>query len=478
VAAHRLSVPALWTRRAVLASLAAVPAAGRVMGRNAAATGMPSRTFPPGFRWGVSASAPQTESRQGRGESIWDVFAARPGAIKDGSSMRVCTAFDRLYETDLDLTAAAGIKAFRFSLAWPRVQPDGKGAVDARGLALYDRIVDAILAKGLEPWPTLFHWDVPAALRSDWRDRDTACRFADYAGAVAARLGDRVRHWIVLNEPSTVAVMGYALGLHAPGLASRAAYLAAVHHQNLAQGLGFQALRAALAGDRRIGTALAVQPIRPADGRAGNAEAARQFDDAWNRVFLDPLFGKPYPERFAGEFARLSRTGDARIIAAAPDFLGVNYYYRIYVRRASGNPLGAMPSAPPHGTELTGLGWAIEPDGLAEVLSELQHGYGNPETIVTEFGAAFADAAPRDGVVDDPRRSDFIRRYGMAAGTAIARGARVRGLFYWAPTDNWEWTKGFTAHFGLIQVDRHTLARIPKRSLAYFGACANQNTII
>lgn len=464
----------LTTRRSVLASLAAAPAAIWAS-RAAAAT---ADLFPPGFSWGVSASAPQTESWDGRGASVWDVFAARPGIIKDGSSMRVCTAFDRLYRTDIGLVAAAGVKAFRFSVAWPRVQPDGKGPADAGGLDLYERIVDAMLKQGLEPWPTLFHWDMPAALAGDWRDRDTAYRFADYAGAVAGRLGDRVRHWLVMNEPSTVAVMGYALGLHAPGLASRAAYLAAVHHQNLAQGLGFQALRASLAGDRRIGTALAVQPIRPAAGGAGNEEAARRFDDAWNRVFLDPLFGKPYPARFADAFERLCRTDDLRIIAAVPDFLGVNYYYRIYVRHAPATPLGALPSAPPQGSAVTGLGWAIEPAGLAEVLLHLQRRYANPEIVVTEFGAAFADAAPRDGVVDDPRRVAFIRSHAMAAGAAIAQGAKVRGLFYWAPTDNWEWTKGFTAHFGLIRVDHRTLARIPKRSLAYFGQCARRNAVV
>ena len=369
--------------------------------------------MPDGFVWGVAASAPQTESAEGRGASVWDVFAGRPGAIRDGSDLRLTTAFDTLYATDIGLIADAGIRAFRFSFAWPRVQPDGSGPPDARGLDLYDRILDAMLARGVEPWATTFHWDVPAAL-GDWRSRDLAFRYADYAAILAARFGDRIRHWIVLNEPNVVALFGYGFGDHAPGLRARDAALAAIHHQNLAQGLGFQALRQGLRSDRRIGTTLSLQPTRPADGLAANEDAARTLDALWNEAFLRPLSGQPYPAPLQAALQPWVRPDDLRIIAAAPDFLGLNYYSRLYVAAAAEHPMGVRVVEAPPELERTGVGWPIEPDGLTEMLARLKQEYGNPPVVITEFGASFADPPAESGVIADPRRIDFLRRHLLA----------------------------------------------------------------
>lgn len=462
---------ALISRRSLLAipaALAAGPAAAS-----------PSSAFPRGFTWGLAASAPQTESAAGRGRSIWDVFAAEPGRIKDGSRPDVCTAFDQRYPADLDLVAQAGFNAFRFSVAWPRVQPDGRGAASPVGLDLYDRMVDAMLSRRITPWVTLFHWDLPAALPGGWLERDTCARFADYAALVGRRLGDRARHFIMLNEPSVVAVLGHAYGGHAPGLHSREAWAAATHHQNLAQGLGFAALRAALPRPAAVGTTLALSPVHPADASPEAAAAARAMDDAWNRAFLDPLFGQPYPRSLDADMAKLLRPGDLAHIAARPDFLGVNYYARSHVKAAPGSVLGAASGPPPAGTPRTGIGWAIEPGGLVEELRGIRDSYGNPAVYITETGAAFPDPAPApQGIIPDPARVDFLRAYLGAAAQAAAEGCRLGGVFAWTLTDNWEWAEGYGPRFGLVQVDRATLRRTPRQSLGWLGRCARANRVV
>jgi beta-glucosidase len=437
--------------------------------------------FPPGFIWGVAASAPQTESAAGRGRSIWDDFAARPGAIADRSNLAVCNQFETRYPEDLGLAANAGLQAFRFSVAWPRVQPTGAGAPDAAGLAFYDRLVDHILRLEMQPWPTLYHWDLPAALPGGWLNRDTAQRLADYAVIVGRRIGDRVPGIMVLNEPGVVAIMGHAMGQHAPGLRDRAAWAAAMHHQNLAQGLAIAALRASLparphAGPVKLGNALSLQPVRAA--LPGAEEAAAIWDAAWNRAYLDPLYAKGYPARFAPDLGRLIRPGDMDIIASRPDFLGVNYYDRMRMIPGPGTVLGATWGPSPPGTPTTGLGWAAEPDGLAEQLAILRTQYGNPELLITENGAAYPDPPPSGGVINDTARLGFLRGHLQAAAQAIAAGSHLRGFFAWTLTDNFEWAEGFGPRFGLVAVSRPSQARTPKASLAWYGACARANAVV
>lgn len=432
--------------------------------------------FCPDFVWGVAASAAQTESRNGRGRSNWDALCDERGAVQDGSTNAVCTQFEEHYPTDLALLADAGVQAFRFSIAWPRVQPNGPGQADAAGLAVYDRMVDAMLEKGMTPWPTLFHWDVPT-WAGDFRHRDICQRLADYAEIVARKLGDRVRQWIVLNEPNSVALRGYAAQVHAPALNSADAAYAAIHHQNLAQGMAFQALRAALPGKHRIGTTVNLQPVRAEDSSAANEAAARMVDALWNRAFIDPLYGKGYPEHVAELVAPSVIDGDMALIAAKPDFLGMNYYSRIYVRHAPGEPMGVAQGQAPQHLASTAY-FHVEPDGLTEMLLRLHGEYEAPDLYITETGFAMPDPQPQGGVVDDIGRIAHLSSYLKAAQAAQARGVRLKGLFYWSATDNWEWAQGFSKRFGLIHVDRHSLARTPKRSLHYFANCIRHNAAL
>ncbi|WP_315836957.1 glycoside hydrolase family 1 protein [Bradyrhizobium prioriisuperbiae] len=430
--------------------------------------------FSDGFVWGVAASAPQTESRAGRGRSNWDTFADTAGAIEDGSTNSLCTEFDQRYPDDLALLADAGIKAFRFSISWPRIQPDGPGTPNVAGLAFYDRLVDAMLERGIAPWPTIFHWDVPV-WAGDFRNREIAQHLADYAAIVAGKLGDRVHNWIVLNEPNSVALQGYGTGVHAPGLRSAKAVFAAIHHQNLGQGLALQAMRAALPAGRRIGTTINVAPVRPEGDRVENEAAARLLDTMWNKAFLDPLYGKGYPSSLTPMLSSFVQGGDLAVIATKPDFLGVNYYTRIYAR-AAGTAFGVTRGEPPANLPRTAY-FHVEPDGLIEVLMRLHDDYDAPDLFVTETGFALDDPPPLDGVVEDRERIGYLASYLSAAHAAQKQGARLKGLFYWSATDNWEWGKGFTKKFGLIHVDMISQKRTPKRSLAYYANCIRHNAV-
>ncbi|MCY1274810.1 Beta-glucosidase A [compost metagenome] len=432
--------------------------------------------FLPDFVWGVAASAAQTESRNGRGPSNWDALCEARGAVLDGSTNALCTGFEERYPADLALLADAGVQAFRFSIAWPRVQPDGPGPADAAGLAVYDRMVDAMLERGITPWPTLFHWDVPT-WAGDFRSRDICQRLADYAEIVACKLGDRVRQWIVLNEPNSVALRGYAAQVHAPALNSADAAYAAIHHQNLAQGLAFKALRATLPSGHRIGTTVNLQPVRAEDDSAENQAAAHMVDALWNRAFVDPLYGKGYPALIAERLAPFIHDGDMELIAVKPDFLGMNYYSRIYVRQVPGEVLGIAQGEAPQELPRTGY-FHVEPEGLSEMLLRLHRDYAAPELYITETGFAMPDPPPRDGVVEDSGRIAHLASYLKAAQVAQAQGVRLKGLFYWSATDNWEWAQGFAKRFGLIHVDRDTLARTPKRSLGYFADCIRHNAAL
>lgn len=468
----KTSPPKSTQRRALLqaagvaAGLSCIPALGRA----------DTLSFADGFTWGVAASAAQTESRAGRGRSNWDVFADRAGAIVDGSTNARCTEFEQRYRADIALLASAGVGAFRFSIAWPRIQPDGPGAPSESGLATYDRMIDVMLEHGIEPFPTLFHWDTPL-WAGDFRDRDIAFRLADYADIVARRLSDRVRHWIVLNEPNSVAVAGYGLGMHAPGLHSSDAMFAAIHHQNLAQGLAFKALRSHVRSDAQIGTTLNLTPVRAEGDRPENQAAARMTDLLWNHAFLDPLYGRGYPDALKPALSKWIHPEDMAIIAAKPDFLGVNYYARLYIKASPKTPLGIDQGSPPSDLPRTAYS-PVEPDGLTEMLLKVHRDCGAPPIYITETGFALDDPPPHEGVVDDGPRIDYLARYLRAAHDAYRQGVRLKGLFYWSATDNWEWQQGFTKKFGLVHVDIESQRRTPKRSLAYYGRCIARNAVV
>jgi beta-glucosidase len=427
--------------------------------------------FPADFAWGASTSSYQIEGAvdvDGRGKSIWDVFCDTPGRVKNGDTGAVACDHYHRWPEDIELLSRGGFNAYRFSTAWPRILPAGTGMVEARGLDFYDRLVDGLVARGITPWLCLYHWDLPQALQEHggWVNRDIAEKFADYGRIVARRLGDRVKHWAMFNEPNVHALFGYGMGAHAPGLTGPQNLLAAIHHQNLAQGRALQALRAER-GDFRLGTVISLQPTRPSPGHEADKTAVARFDAFWNGAFLDPLFKGDYPEAIAGEMAPLVAHGDLEAIKQPVDFLGVNYYAPAYVADAPQSLFGAWFGAVPAGTRFTAMGWPIDAGGLTEILVSLRDRYGDPELYVTENGACYNDPLAADGTVHDEDRVAYLREHLAAASDALAAGVKLRGYFVWSLLDNFEWSEGYSRRFGIVQVDFKTLKRTPKASFAY-----------
>jgi len=434
------------------------------------------RTFPAGFLWGVAGSAAETESRQGRGRSNWDVFIDDIGGSRDGSTNVRNTEFETRYQDEFRQLRDAGVNGFRFSFSWPRIQPEAAGAPNAAGLAVYDRIVDSMLEHGLEPYGTAFHWDVPV-WAGDFRDRDMVHRMAEYVDILTRKFGDRISNWLMFNEPCALATFGYAFGTYAPGYRSREALGAAIHHINLAQGLAFAAARANLPSGTRVSSAFNVQPAVAVSGKAEDIAAARFMDELWNWAFLDPVYGKGYPDLIAPLAAPFVQAGDLDVIAAKPDFLGANFYSRIFTRANPDSVIDFALDAPPAGMEKTEMS-PVDPQGFLDMLLMLHERYDAPEMVVTEIGFAVDEPLPHDGIVEDSARVGYIRSYLDTAHEAYARGVNLKGIIYWSSTDNWEWVEGFAKRFGLIHIDHATLARIPKRSLEYWGRCSKANAVL
>lgn len=440
---------------------------------------MLSKKFPKGFLWGVSSSAPQTESRKKRGVSNWDIFIDKAGK-GDVYSNEKCTEFEERYEDDISLLSQAGIKSFRFSISWPRVQPSwNDGILNKEGVELYNKIIDLLIRNGIEPIPTLFHWDIPE-WAGDFRDRGLAYLFAEYAEKITQQLDSRVKKWLVFNEPSSVALLGYGTGTFAPGVMSEDSMFAAIHHVNLAQGLAFSALRAYLPADVSIGTTLSLSRPRGEDSSAESAKAAQRAWELFDAVFLDPLYGKGYPADLIPSLKKYIQDGDMGIISVVPDFLGVNYYCRLYVRPPLTwlNFFGFLPGNAPDNLPRTQSSFVVEPDGLTELLVYLHKNYNGPVIYITETGFALNEPDAVDDIVNDDPRSQYIYEYLKAALDAIAQGVKLRGLSYWSATDNWEWTSGFTMQFGLIRVDISSQKRIIKKSLNYYAECIKKNAAL
>lgn len=424
-----------------------------------------------GFTWGVSTSAYQIEgavSADGRGPSIWDTFSSEPGRIAGGATAATACGHYHRYREDLELLDQLGVDAYRFSVAWPRVMPQGRGPVNRPGLDFYQRLTDALLARGIAPWVCLYHWDLPQALqeRGGWTDRDTVYRFCDYAVQVAGAIGDRVEAFLLLNEPNSVALLGHLLGVHAPGVADIGAYAAATHHLNLAVGLGAEALRSV--SRARIGTVLNLEPVHPATDAEEDLSAARVFDAFRNRNYLDPLLRGAYPADTAALLEPHLRPGDLESVSAPLDLLGLNLYTRARVAADPASLVGLRQLPPPAGAEVTAMGWEVYPQALYDQLMELHGAYGNPPVYVTENGAAFPDGRPRAGRHDDRDRIEYLRRHLHALARARADGADVRGYFVWSLLDNFEWAEGYRPRFGLVHVDYATLARTPRRSFDWY----------
>jgi beta-glucosidase len=436
-------------------------------------------TFPAGFLWGAATSAYQIEGAtraDGRGESIWDTFCRQPGRVHAGDTGDVAADHYHRWREDVALMADLGLGAYRFSVAWPRIQPDGTGPADRRGLGFYERLVDHLLERGIEPWVTLYHWDLPQALEDagGWPGRDVAGRFSDYAELVYGALHDRVRWWTTLNEPWCSAFVGYAEGRHAPGRTEPAAALRAAHHLLLAHGQAVQAMRA-ISPASDFGITLNLAAVTPASASAEDAAAARLIDGLANRVFLDPLLRAAYPGDVLGHVERVAgldhvRAGDLDVIAQPLELLGVNYYFPTRVAAGQAPP-GPSPWAGVEGVELvpaglprTAIGWEVDPGGLEAVLVRLHADYPPVALYVTENGAVFDDRVDAAGRVRDPERVRYLDEHLRAAGRALRQGVDLRGYFVWSLLDNFEWARGYAPRFGIVYVDYPTQRRIPKDS--------------
>jgi beta-glucosidase len=442
--------------------------------------------FPKGFHWGAATAAYQIEGAwdaDGKGESVWDRFAHTSGRVRNGDTGDVaCDSYHRWRE-DVALLREMNLTSYRFSISWPRILPQGSGAPNARGLDYYGRLVDALLAAGIRPFPTLYHWDLPQAVedRGGWPNRDTAARFSDYAHAVARALGDRVGQWMIFNEPSIFTTMGYLVGIHAPGRREPEAWLRAGHVVNLAQGEAFRAMRAERPG-LAIGTAFNMSACEP----AGDSEADREAAERWHRLlnlwYLEPALRGRYPEAFPGGLPldRMGvREGDLERVRAPLDFLGINLYTRTLVRAHPNDPLGvgAQAVGPVGGSEgpRTDFGWEVWPRALRDVVVRITRDYGRPAIEITENGCSYADGPGPDGAIRDPRRIDYHRGYLEALAQAIDAGADVRGYHAWSLLDNFEWAEGFAQRFGLAWVDFATRERRLKESGRWYGRVAAEN---
>ena len=441
--------------------------------------------FPAGFLWGVATSSYQIEGaarEDGRGESIWDRFSHTEGRIHDGSTGDVACDHYHRFRDDVRLMAELGVQAYRFSIAWPRVFPEGTGRINTRGLDFYSRLVDELLAANITPMVTLFHWDLPQALeeRGGFRERAIAGWFSEYAHAVGTALGDRVPFWTTLNEPQVFAVFGHITGEQAPGLVDFPGFAAVAHHLNLAHGAGVQALRAA-APNARIGTVLQLPPVHPKTASEADLAAAARFDAVFNRFFLDPVLLGTYPEQALSILAPLAppiREGDLALIHQPLDFIGVNNYTRAIMRHAPEYPLFEFISCDDRiaGAEYTAMGWEVYPQGLYEVLTRLRTEYGNPPVYVTEAGCA-ADDRLEHGRVDDTGRVEYLRAYMTSAQRALGEGSDLRGFFVWSLLDNFEWQHGKRKRFGIVYVDYDSLERVPKQSAHWYRSVIAANAV-
>jgi beta-glucosidase len=456
------------------------------------------RRFPEGFLFGTKSSGHQVEGSvhaDGRGTSIWDTYSHTPGATRHGDTADVSSDHYRRLDQDLDLIADLGAPAYCFSVAWPRVQPTGSGPANQRGLDFYRRLVDGLLRRGVTPFVTLFHWDLPQPLQDagGWPARDTAGRFADYAGIVAQALGGQARMWVTHNEPWCPSWLGYAKGQHAPGRQDVGLAVAATHHLLLAHGRAVQAIRAAVPG-AQVGIDLNLQPTRPASQHQDDLAAARRADGNLNRLFLDPVLRGEYPADMLAHYAghapgfSVVQDGDLRVIAEPTDFLGVNFYEprmvcatsRMAEARAAGYWVPASPAADALNADLdavevhrpdferTTMDWEIEPAALTELLLRVRDDYGPRPLYVLENGMANDDYVTPDGEVRDPERIAYLRGHLGAVLDAIDAGVDVRGYFVWSLLDNFEWSYGFSKRFGLTWVDYPTGTRIPKSSFAWY----------
>ena len=439
---------------------------------------MARNAFPKDFVWGVATAAFQIEGanrEDGRGISIWDTFCDTPGKVLNGDTGEVACDHYHRWEQDLDLMKELGVDAYRFSVAWPRIIPDGTGAINEAGLDFYDRLVDGMLERGITPYCTLYHWDLPQALEDQggWTNRAIVDAFVNYADVLTKRLGDRVAAYATLNEPWCSAMLGYFIGEHAPGHKNIKEGLQAAHHLLLAHGAALPVMRAN-APQARHGIVLNLNPAYPFKNTEEDKLAAERYDGFFNRWYLDPLFKGSYPQDMWEGYAENVpdvQEGDLEIMSTPIDFMGVNYYSRAVLEYQEGD----FPNFrnPQFEAERTDMGWEVYPQGLTDLLVRLDQDYDIPPIYITENGAAYPD--PEDaGFVNDTDRIHYLERHFEALNEAIRQGVDVRGYFAWSFMDNFEWAWGYTKRFGIVHVDYDTQKRTPKASARWYADFISQ----
>lgn len=450
---------------------------------------MPDLTFPKDFLWGVATSSYQIEGawdEDGKGESIWDRFSHTPGKIKDGSTGDIACDHYHRWADDIELMKSLNVQSYRFSIAWPRILPQGRGQVNPAGLDFYSRLIDGLLEAGITPFVTLYHWDLPQALQEQggWPARTTAQAFVEYVDVVTQNLGDRVNHWITHNEPWVIAFLGHQTGIHAPGWQNWPAALQTSHHLLLSHGWAVPVIRQN-SPQADVGITLNFTPGIPASPSAADLNAARHHDGYSHRWFLDPLYGRHYPADMVADYIELGylppegmsfvQDGDLQAIATLTDFLGVNYYTREVIRdeQAANNvPQSTFPAPK---SEWTEMGWEVYPQGLYDLLNRLHFEYRPPRMYITENGASYSDGPNSSGQIQDRRRLAYYRQHLAAAHRAIQNGVPLVGYFGWSLMDNFEWAEGYTQRFGLVWVDYDTQQRTPKDSALWYKQVIAQN---
>lgn len=443
---------------------------------------MTKLSFPNNFLWGAATASYQIEgawNEDGKGESIWDRFTHTPSNIADGSSGdRACDHYHR-WQGDIELMQSLNLQAYRFSIAWPRILPQGRGQVNQAGLDFYSRLVDGLLEAGITPFPTLYHWDLPQSLQDEggWPARSTAEAFVEYADIMTRHLGDRVKHWITHNEPWVIAFLGHQIGEHAPGWQDWPAAIKASHHLLLSHGWAVPVIRGNSPGCE-VGITLNFTLAFPASSSPADVDAARFFDGYINRWFLDPLYGRRYPADMVADYATQGhlpaeglafiQPNDWEAITVQTDFLGVNYYTRMVLGAESRQQNQSQSAFQGADLERTDMGWEVFPDGLYNLLNRLHFEYQPPKLYITENGASYSDGPDDTGHIDDRRRLDYLRQHFTVAHRAIQNGVPLAGYFVWSLLDNFEWAKGYVQRFGIVWVDYETLERTPKASALWY----------
>lgn len=443
---------------------------------------MSAGRFPESFLWGAATSSYQIEgavAEDGRSESIWDRFSHTPGSIAGNDTGDIACDHYHRWREDIAIMQQIGIRAYRLSIAWPRVIPDGNGMVNEAGLEFYDRLVDGLIAAGIEPWITLYHWDLPQVLQDvgGWTNRAVVDAFARFTDIVTRRLGDRVKHWITINEPWCASFLSYQIGIHAPGHRDWSEAVASSHNLLLAHGVATGVIRANVP-DAHVGIALNPTSVYPATDSKEDRDAAQRFDGYINRWFLDPLYGRGYPEDslalYSSFLPRIEKV-DLETISAPTDFLAINYYTPSFMKDDPGaEPLRAVGIDLPE-LDHTAMGWMVEPQGLNDLIIRLHRDYHPGPIYITENGAAYDDPLPVDGVVNDPERIAYLDGHFRAMQSAIADGATLAGYFVWSLMDNFEWAEGYSKRFGIVHIDFETQVRTIKASGRWFGNVIRTN---